>query len=134
MRREITLLIGALSGCAEPLDSVSLDFRAAPLGAEELSEWSVAGLESGDHRVTVRHAAQAARSCEDLEAELMRMSHDLTLRIRDSGEGGGDGQPCGYTAVIHHLPSGRYTLRVVHSGSTRRPGAPVMVNQPLHIP
>lgn len=134
MRRVIILLVGTLLGCADSLDSVSLDFRAEPLGAEELSEWSVARLESGDHRVTVRHAAEAARSCEDLEAELLRTGRDLTLRIRDSARGGSKGQPCGYTAVMDRIPSGRYSLRVVHSGSTRRPGAPVMMDQPLYIP
>lgn len=134
MRYVTTLLLGTLIGCVDSLDSVSLDFRAEPLGTEELSEWSVARLESGDHRVTVRHTAEAARSCGDLEAELLRMGQDLTLRIRDSVRGGGNGQPCGYTAVMDRIPSGRYLLRIVHSGSTRRPGAPPMMDQPLHIP
>lgn len=134
MRRVTILLVSTLLGCADSLDSVSLDFRAEPLGVEELREWSVARLESGDHRVTVRHAAEAASRCEDLEAELLRTGHDLTLRIRDSAGGYGNGQSCGYTAVMDRIPSGRYSLRVVHSGPTRRPGARVMMDQPLHIP
>ncbi|HEX2190918.1 MAG TPA: hypothetical protein VHG51_18565 [Longimicrobiaceae bacterium] len=135
MRRPVVLLAGILLGCSDPIDTAALDFRAEPLGAEEVNEWSVARLESGDHRVTVRRAADAARRCEDLEAELLHAAGSLTLRVSDSARGGGEGgaQPCGYTAVLDRIPSGQYTLRVVHSDRAGRSGAHVVLNQTLHI-
>lgn len=117
------------------MESVSLDFRATPLQAEQLSEWSVARLESGYHRVTVRRAVEVERSCDDLEAELLRTAADLTLRVRESAEGAGGAAAtaCGYTAVIDEIPSGQYTFRVVHSGFSSAPGAREVMSQPLLI-
>ena len=135
MRHAVMLLTGILLGCSDPMDAVSLDFRADPLRSEDLSEWSVVRLESGHHRVIVRRAADASGSCDDLRADLLRTGHELTLRVSDSARGGieGKAQPCGYTAVINQIPSGRYRLRIVHSGPTSRSGAPVVMDHPLHI-
>ena len=135
MRSAMILLAGILLGCSDPMDAVSLDFRADSLRSEDLSEWSVARLESGHHRVVVRQAADASGSCEDLRADLLRTGHTLTLRVSDAAEGRAERQPrsCVYTAVIEQIPVGRYRLRIVHSGLTSRSGALVVMDHPLHI-
>lgn len=138
MRSAIILQSGAilaLLGCSDPLDAVSLDFRAERLRVEELNEWSVARLQGGHHRVTVRQATDASGNCDGLRADLLRTAHALTLRVSDRGMAGAEREPepCGYTAVIDHIPSGRYRLRVIHSGAPSRSGARVVMDHPLHI-
>ncbi len=118
------------------MESVSLDFQATPLESEQRTEWSVVRLESGQHRVTYRRAVEVASDCDGLDAELLRTADNLMLRVRESADSGsrGAGIPCGYTAVIDEIPSGRYTFRVVHSGFGGAPGAREMMKQRLFIP
>ena len=129
------LLSGAFLGCSDPMDAVSLAFHVDPLRSEDLSEWSVARLESGHHRVTIRRAADASGNCDALRADLLRTGHALTLRVSESANGAAqrESRPCGYTAVIDQIPSGQYRLRIIHSGLTSRSGAPVVMDHPLHI-
>ena len=135
MNRATYLLGGALLGCSDPMDSVSLDFRATPLESDQRTEWSVARLESGHHRVTLRRAVEVASNCDDLDADLLRTAGNLMLRVRESAEPSGPTArtPCGYTAVIDEIPSGRYSLRVVHTGFGGASGAREVMNQPLVI-
>lgn len=133
MRYTVAVLGSILLGCSDPMDSIDLDFRAEPLEQEEVREWSVARTVSGDHRVTLRRVLQAA-SCQGLRAELVHTTGDLTLRVRDEAPGKGAGLlPCGYTAVLDGIPSGRYTLQVVHTTPGRRPASRVVMRQPLDI-
>lgn len=118
------------------MESVSLEFRATPLEAEQLSQWSIAQLETGHHRVTVRRTADGVRNCAGLHADLLRTAHSLTLRVRESAPEGGEGpagEPCGYTAVVDAIPAGQYVFRVVHSGFGGGTGAQEVMNQPLVI-
>lgn len=125
-------LLASLTGCSEPMDSVSLDFRVEPIAAEKISEWSVTRLVTGHHRVEVRRDAAVAGECERLTADLMRNRGDLRLRVHAASAGAAPVQPCGYTAVIDSIPPGRYRLRVVHVG-VERAGARTVLDQPLNI-
>lgn len=135
MRALFAVLGAGLLACSDPMESVSLDFRADPIEAESVREWSVSQIEPGYHRVRVRRMVEAAGDCQQLDAALLRTGRDLTLRVRASGVSGKDSTltSCGYTAVIDRVPSGHYTLRVVHSGLTSRSGPRVVLEQPLRI-
>lgn len=135
MRALFAVLGAGLLACSDPMESVSLDFRAEPIEAESVREWSVSQIEPGYHRVRVRRSVEAVGDCQQLDADLLRTGRDLTLRVRDSGVGAEDASPtsCGYTAVIDGVPPGQYTLRVVHSGMTSHSGARVILEQPLRI-
>ena len=53
MRNAIIRLGGALLGCSDPRDSMSIDFRAEPIGEEEPREWPVARIVM-DHPLHIR--------------------------------------------------------------------------------
>lgn len=135
MRTMLAVLGGAVIGCSDPMGSMSLDFAAEPLGTERAKEWAVARTRTGDHRVSVRHQLRSPGPCREVQAELLRTGSVLTVRVLAPPDGGeaGDGQVCGYTATIHGLPSGRYTLRVVHTGEEGGRTAKVVVDHPLHV-
>lgn len=136
MRKLLAVCGTALFGCSDPMDSASLTFAAEPVHAVPVREWGVARTEGGNHEITVRHTTRTSFSCEDLAAELMHHGRDFTVRVRGSGEPrpAGAVAGCRYTAVIAGIPSGRYGLRVVHSGIESGAKAKDVLNQPIHIP
>jgi hypothetical protein len=92
----------------------------------------VPSLESGPHRVTVRHLFPA-KGCPTLRADLLRVpSGGFLVRVVEVAEGpgmpgGGDEVPrrVAYTVVISGLTPGRHQLRVVHVPLARRGDEPL---------
>ena len=135
MRTIVALLGSVVVACSDPLDSVTLDFVAEPVEAEELREWSVAHVEDGFHQVTVRRAVRVPGPCESLQAELFPRGTEFTLRVRRPAGAQNVGREgvCGYTAVMHGVPTGHYTLRVVHTQVEHGRASEVVMHHPLRV-
>jgi len=130
------LTVLASSGCSEeaPAPALSLDVHCSE-GVDFPSP--VPSLESGPHRVTVRHLFPA-EGCPSLRADLLRVpAGGYLVRVVELEGGARSPGPeegafrATYTLSIEGLTPGRHQLRLVHvplarpgEGSRSRAGGP----------
>lgn len=114
----------SLPACsAEP----EVEFVETPLSAQEWDAWSHAGVQSAHQEITIRRTMRTPSACRTLDAGVVRVGDEITLRVmaqeaeEDDCDPGREGL-FGYLAVIRGLRPGSYDLRVVHVFAT--PGRP----------
>lgn len=124
-----------LAGCS--LGEPEVEFVATPLTAAEADAWSQAGIRSAHHEITVRRIIEVAGPCRVFDADAVRMTDEVTLRVSarldEEDCEAPDAQRFGYLAVIRGLKPGRYQLRVLHAYADPRRRSEVVLEHPVMV-
>lgn len=119
MRIEAVLVAASLIGCGgtTPTAPSSASLRFTTRAPDPGSSESIAA-DAGRGQIAIRATLTGPDPCRSLTGQLEQSNRDLTLRVAIEPTGG----PCilvigrfAYDAAIEGLPSGTYSLRVVHT-------------------
>lgn len=131
------LIVSLLAGCAGEDGVERVEVEAHPLTEDEARGHSTAAVESGHHRIRVRRTIAVPDTCRTLSGAVVRTGSTLSLRIVADRSPGVHCAPAdsylGYTATIEGLRAGRYNLRVIHTYTSGRRAAELVLEHPIVV-
>lgn len=139
MCRHLKLLAGCLAACAACSDGggpALVEIHAVPVTREAVRAGSLSFVESGGHAIRVRQTIRVPDACRTVNGDLLQARNRLTLRVHAAP----DGRECppseaylAYRAHVRGVPTGRYSLRVVHAPGAHRSGSRLVLEHPVVV-